>query len=284
MKKIMIGLTLLLFMGCGKEFKNDINFTGSSTLAPVINKIGEELSQNKTWDKVKKDLPKKSIEFNVTSGGSGLGVKSLIEGTSDFGMVSREVSEKEKQKIKDYKEFKLGTDALTISVNPNSPILNITDDISYEQLRNIFSGNYKYWDDLDSSLEHKEIIVVTRDLSGGAHKVFQKIVMGNEDVKDDVIQAPSMGALTQKIITNKYTIGYVSFGLANQNEGKVIPLKVNGVVPTKENIINGSYKISRPLLLIASGNLSDTETIFLNLATSDNGLKVVENLGFIPGK
>lgn len=284
MKKIMIGLTLLLLMGCGKEFKNDINFTGSSTLAPVINKIGEELSQNKTWDKVKKDLPEKNIELNVTSGGSGLGVKSLIEGTSDFGMVSREVSEKEKGKIKDYKQFKLGTDALTISVNPQSPILNLTDDISYEQLRNIFSGNYKYWDDLDSSLEHKEIIVVTRDLSGGAHKVFQKIVMGDEDVKDDVIQAPSMGALTQKIITNKYTIGYVSFGLANQNKGKVVPLKVNGVIPTKENIINGSYNISRPLLLIASGDLSDTETIFLNLATSDNGLKVVESLGFIPGK
>lgn len=284
MKKIMIGLTLLLLMGCGKEFKNDINFTGSSTLAPVINKIGEELSQNKTWDKVKKDLPKKNIELNVTSGGSGLGVKSLIEGTSDFGMVSREVSENEKKKIKDYKEFKLGTDALTISVNPQSPILSLTDDISYEQLRNIFSGNYKYWDDLDSSLEHKEIIVVTRDLSGGAHKVFQKIVMGDEDVKDDVIQAPSMGALTQKIITNEYTIGYVSFGLANQNKGKVVPLKVNGVIPTKENIINGSYNISRPLLLIASGNLSDTETIFLNLATSNDGLKIVENLGFIPGK
>ena len=130
MKKIMIGLTLLLLMGCGKEFKNDINFTGSSTLAPVINKISEELSQNKTWDKVKKDLPKKNIELNVTSGGSGLGVKSLIEGTSDFGMVSREVSENEKKKIKDYKEFKLGTDALTISVNPQSPILTLTDDIS----------------------------------------------------------------------------------------------------------------------------------------------------------
>lgn len=284
MKKFMIGLTLLMLMGCGKEFKNDINFTGSSTLAPVINKIGEELAQNKTWDKLENGLPKKEIELNVTSGGSGLGVKSLIEGTSDFGMVSREVSEKEKGKIKDYKEFKLGTDALTISVNPQSPILSLTDDISYEQLKNIFSGNYKYWNDLDSSLEHKEIIVVTRDLSGGAHKVFQKIVMGNEDVKDDVLQAPSMGALTQKIITNKYAIGYVSFGLANQNKGKVVSLKVNGIVPTKENIINGSYQISRPLLLIASGDLSKTETIFLNLATSANGLKIIENLGFIPGK
>lgn len=284
MKKIMIGLTLLMLIGCGKEFKNDINFTGSSTLSPVINKIGEELSQNKTWDKLEDSLPKKEIELNVTSGGSGLGVKSLIEGTSDFGMVSREVSEKEKGKIKDYKEFKLGTDALTISVNPQSPILSLTDDISYEQLKNIFSGNYKYWNDLDSSLEHKEIIVVTRDLSGGAHKVFQKIVMGNEDVKDDVIQAPSMGALTKKIITNKYAIGYVSFGLVNQNKGKVVSLKVNGIVPTKENIINGSYQISRPLLLIASGDLSKTETIFLNLATSANGLKIIENLGFIPGK
>ncbi len=42
------------------------------------------------------------------------------------------------------------------------------------------------------------------------------------------------GELVQDIIDNKYAIGYASFGVANQNAGKVVTLKVNGVEPTKE--------------------------------------------------
>ena len=69
----------------------------------------------------------------------------------------------------------------------------------------------------------------------------------------EAIQASSMGELVQDIIDNKYAIGYASFGVANQNAGKVVTLKVNGVEPTKENIIDGSYIIQRPLLIVGSG-------------------------------
>ncbi len=92
--------------------------------------------------------------------------------------------------------------------------------------------------------------MVIRDLGGGAHGVFQKSIMGDTDVREDAIQAPSMGALVTKVIENKDAIGYASFGMVNQNEGKLIPLKVDGVEPTKENIVNGSYKISRPLIVV----------------------------------
>ena len=40
--------------------------------------------------------------------------------------------------------------------------------------------------------------------------------MGKTDVKDDAIQAPSMGALAAKLVENKYAIGYASFGMYNQ--------------------------------------------------------------------
>ena len=57
--------------------------------------------------------------------------------------------------------------------------------------------------------------------------------MGDTEVKSDAIQASSMGELVQDIIDNPYAIGYASFGVANQNAGKVVTMKVNGVEPTK---------------------------------------------------
>ncbi len=170
----------------------------------------------------------------------------------------------------------------TIAVNPENPVTKIIDDLSTEQIVSLFSGEYKTWKDLDASLPDEEVVVITRDINGGAHEVFQKNIMGDTEVKSDAIQASSMGELVQDIIDNPYAIGYASFGVANQNAGKVVTMKVNGVEPTKENIINGSYIIQRPLLLVGSGEPTAVQQAFLDVVLGDEGQKTVEDMGFIP--
>ena len=279
MKKIIkkfLGLamfSLTFITASAEEFKGQIMFNGSSSLAPVISKISTDFIEGYvTWDKVNPEFPKKNIAIYVSAGGSGAGVKSVIEGVSDFGMVARLVKDSEKAKIKDYKEFVVASDALTISVNRENPILKYQKDISSETLKKIFSGEYKYWSDVDSRLEKKEIVVVTRDFGGGAHEVFQKSVMGKTDVKADAIQAPSMGALATKIVENKYAIGYASFGMYNQNKDKIEAFAVDGVEPTVENILSNAYKIQRPLLFMKSGELTPQEKAFVDYVFSEKGM------------
>ena len=165
-----------------------------------------------------------------------------------------------------------------------NPINDIKDNLTSEEIEKIFSGEHEYWDEVDSSLEHEEIVVVIRDLGGGAHGVFQDNIMGETEVRKDAIQAPSMGALVTKLMENKYAIGYASFGMVNQNEGKLIPLKVDDVEPTEENIVNGSYKISRPLIAVKKDSLGETEKAFMDMVTSEKGLEIIEEMGFVPVK
>lgn len=268
----------------GGEFKAQMTFNGSSTLAPVISAIATEfIEDNTTWDKVDPSFPEENIAIYVSAGGSGAGANSVIEETSDFGMLARGVKDEEKEKVGDMKEFVLGIDALTISINPENPLVQLKDSLSTEEIMKIFSGEYKYWDDLDKSLEHKEIVVVIRDLGGGAHGVFQNSIMGDVQVREDAIQSPSMGALVTKIIENKEAIGYASFGMVNQNIGKLIPLKVDGIEPTEENIVNGSYKVSRPLIVMKKGELSPEQKSFMDFVLSDKGSEIIEKMGFVPG-
>ena len=199
-------------------------------------------------------------------------------------MVARTVKDSEKEQLPQLQEFKVGIDALTLGVNPNNPVLSVMDDLAKDEIVKIFSGEYKTWKDLDSSLPDKEIIVVTRDIGGGAHEVFQSKIMGDVDVKADAIQAPSMGALVTKIIENEYAIGYASFGVVNQNAGKVSTIKVDGVEATQENIVNGSYIIQRPLIAIINGELSAAQQVFMDYVMSDEGMAVVESMGFVPAK
>lgn len=265
------------------DFKAQITFNGSSTLAPVLSAISTDFIEEYTsWDQVDKDFPEENISIYVSAGGSGAGVKSVLEETSDFGMLAREIKDEEKDKIDDLKEYKLGIDALTISINPENPLNKLRDDLTKEEIMKIFSGEYAKWSDLDPSLADSEIVVVTRDLGGGAHSVFQKAIMGETEVKKDAIQAPSMGALVAKIMENKDAIGYASFGMVNQNEGKLLPLKVDGVEPSKENIVDGSYKISRPLIVMTSGELSESEKVFIEVLESKEAADTIEEMGFVP--
>lgn len=264
-------------------FKAQITFNGSSTLAPVMSAIATDFIEGyTTWNNVDASFPEENIAIYISAGGSGAGVKAVLDNTADFGMLAREIKDEELEKIGDAKVFKLGIDALTIAVNPENPILQVKDDLSTEEVRKIFAGEYKYWDEVDSSLPHSEIVVVIRDLSGGAHEVFQKSVMGDAQIREDAIQSPSMGALVTKIIENKDAIGYASYGMVNQNVGKLIPLKVDGVEATEENIVNGSYKISRPLIAVKRGELTPEQKAFMDVVTSEKGLVIIEEMGFVP--
>lgn len=298
MKKILIFMVVLILAvgsaGCANndvpaeevtdvEEVGEIIMTGSPTIGQVvIHLIAEFTESNVTWDKVDSSFPAEEISIVINGGGSGAGIKSSIEKTANFGMASKNISEEEQAKFDVYNQYKLGTDALTIAVNPENKIYEYQDGFISKELQKIFSGEYKYWDDINSELPHNEIVVVTRDMGGGAHEVFQKNIMGETEVSPNVIQSPSMGALVSKIIENENAIGYASFGVVNQNEGKIIPMSVDGVDPTKENIISGDYKISRPFLILKNGELKAQEKALIDFLTSDRGMEVVSELGFIP--
>lgn len=265
------------------EASNQILCIGSSTLAPVITEIATKFNETYgTWDQVDSSLPEADIAIYVAAGGSGQGTKAVIDGTTDFGMVAREVKDEEKEEIADEVEYQVGIDALTMAVNPKNPVTDILDDLTTEQMVSIFSGEFAKWSDLDPSLPEEDIIVYTRDINGGAHEVFQKAIMGDAEVKADAIQASSMGELVQAIIDNQYAIGYASYGVANQNEGKIKTLKVNGVEATAENIVSGDYIIQRPLLLVASGEPTAEQKAFLDVVLGKEGQAVVSDMGFIP--
>lgn len=288
MKKIFSALILSAIVASSafaSSFDGKIVLAGSSTLAPVISEIARSFSEKyETWDKVDPSLPSAKIEIFVSGGGSGAGAKSLIDGSASFGLLARPASDQEKETVPGYTQYDLGIDALTVSVNPTNQVWQIKEGLSSEELRKIFSGEINTWNELDDRLPKDEIVVVIRDIGGGAHEVFQKAVMGESQVRKDAIQSPSMGALVAKVIDNPRSIGYASFGISNQNSGKLIPLAVDGIEPTAENIKSGAYNIARPLLVISRGDLSPAEAAFAKVLTDDAAMEIVEKAGFLPAR
>ena len=146
-----------------------------------------------TWDKVDASFPKENISIYVAPGGSGVGVKAAVDGTADFGMLARDIKDKEVESLgKDYKSFEVAKDALTVSVSSKNPNADELENLDTATLQKIFDGEYTKWSQVDSSLSDDEIHVYIRDLSGGAFEVFQKAVMGDKEITPSATQSASM--------------------------------------------------------------------------------------------
>ncbi|HQA07865.1 MAG TPA: phosphate ABC transporter substrate-binding protein [Syntrophomonadaceae bacterium] len=262
---------------------NSIKIGGSSTLAPIIAQCADDFTEEfKTWNNVDPSLPEEPIVIFVSTGGSGFGLKSALDGTFDFGMVSKTLKDEEKEQFANGSITQLGSDVLVIGVNAANPVAQVKPSLTTEELVSIFSGQIKNWKELDPALPDRPIVVAVRDLGGGASEVFDAAIMKGTPISEEALQIPSMGALAGKIMDNADTIGYVSSGLVNQNPDKIIPISVDGIAPTLENINSGAYKVGRPLLLVSKDQPDLREQKFLDYLLSEKGLKVVEELGYIP--
>ncbi|AQS60528.1 ABC transporter substrate-binding protein [Desulforamulus ferrireducens] len=283
---------MVLLAGCGQTSEapktetakeQSIKLGGSSTLAPVIAKCADDFTEKyKTWNKVDAQLPEEPIVIFVSTGGSGFGVKAALDGTVDIGLVSREIKDEEKAQLTNGKIIKIGSDALAVAVNPQNPIVQVKPDLTTEEVKKIFAGEIKTWQELDANLPARTPVLAIRDLGGGASQVFDELVMKKTPVAKEAIQLPSMGALAGKVAENADAIGYVSTGLIKQNEGKIHALNIDGVAPTNENIASGQYKIARPLLLVTKEQPDQKQQLFIDYLLSEDGLKVVEEMGFVP--
>src|SRR3989338_8370445 len=122
-KKWLIIMSSFLFVASafGAKDNYSIQIKGSDTMVNL----------GQAW--AEKYMEKNSTDFvAVTGGGSGTGLSSLISGTCDIAMSSRNIKEKEialaqKKGINPY-EIKVGLDGLAVVVNPNNPIDKLTMD------------------------------------------------------------------------------------------------------------------------------------------------------------
>lgn len=103
---------------------------GSSSVSPVMEKLIEAYKKVNTGA---------AIELQTTD--STTGMTSAIDGSYDIGMASRELQDDEKDKLDSQA---IATDGIAVIVNKN----NTTDELSSDQVKDIYTGNAVAWDEV----------------------------------------------------------------------------------------------------------------------------------------
>ena len=103
---------------------------GSSSVSPLMEKLIEAY---------KAVNPNASIELQTSD--STTGMTSTIEGSYDIGMASRELKEEEAAELE---PTVIATDGIAVVVNNANPL----DELSADQVKDIYVGNVSTWDEI----------------------------------------------------------------------------------------------------------------------------------------
>lgn len=245
----------------------NIEIKGSTTVLPIAQKVAEAyMKQNP------------DVEISISGGGSGNGIKAIIDGSTDIADSSRFIKDKEVklavEKGRYPVPFAVAYDCIVPVVHPSNPIVNIT----LNQLKAIYKGEIKNWKELGGS--NKRIVVISRDTSSGTYEVWEKKVMKKERVFPGALLQASNGAVAQAVSKNKNAIGYIGLGYINDS---VKPLTVDRIKGSEETTLNGTFPISRPLYMFTNGWPTGDALNFINFVIHpQKGQKYVKEAGFVP--
>lgn len=138
--------------------------------------------------------------------------------------------------------------------------------------------------------EDYDFTVVSREEGSGTRGAFIELVGLEEEVdgaKEDMttqeaIVQNSTNAVMQTVSQDAEAIGYISLGSLNDT---VKALKIEGVEATEENIVNGTYKISRPFnLAFKEAEINDLAKDFLKFCLSEEAQALTLEEGYVPLK
>jgi len=239
---------------------------GSTTVLPIA---------QSTLETYMKTHP--GVNISLSGGGSGEGIKALMDRSTDIATSSREIKDKEMASAREKGiqpvEHVVAIDAIVPIVHPRNKVKSLT----LDQLSQIYQGKITNWKEVGG--DNLTIVVVSRDSSSGTYESWGHLVLNGAKVTPKAQLQASSGAVVQTISKNRYAIGYIGLGYLNRS---VKGLTVNGVQATTQSVLAKTYPVARPLYMYTNGQPKGDVAGFINFVLGPAGQKLVEKDGFVP--
>lgn len=272
-----IGSSMAVIGGCKKN-KKTITITGSTSVEDLMKDLAGKYEESH------------DVRINITANGSGVGIKDSIAGRNDIAMSSRALSDDEKNA--GLQEKKLCTDGIVLVTSKNCALEQVDND----QIYNLYINGTSFTDN-GATIS----TAVGRDSASGTREAFDEKITNSDGgksikeekktYKDGVAQLDKTGGVISAIENdaNNKTIGYISYGsfIQNTDKLKALNFKAYGaseyVAASQTTIKNGTYKLSRPFMIINNTNneMSEATKGFYDWLFTSEAQSIISESGYV---
>ena len=280
---LTLALSLAALTGCGSKtetpadtntdssaqteapgaLSGSVSTNGSTSMEKVIGALSEQFMADNSGV---------TVTYDPT--GSGAGIEAASNGSADIGLASRAL--KDEEKAGGLTETIVALDGIAVIVNADSKVADLT----VEQIGKIFTGEITDWSEVGG--DAGTISCIGREAGSGTRDGFESITGTKDACKLDQ-ELTSTGGVIEAVAGNPNAIGYASLS-AVEGKNTVKAVTVGGVACTEATVLDGSYAIQRPFVLVTKTgeNLSPAAQAFFDYATSSAASQLIKAAGAVP--
>ena len=280
---LTLALSLAALTGCGSKtetpadtntdssaqteapatLSGSVSTNGSTSMEKVIGALSEQFMADNSGV---------TITYDPT--GSGAGIEAASNGSADIGLASRAL--KDEEKAGGLTETIVALDGIAVIVNADSKVENLT----VEQIGKIFTGEITDWSEVGG--DAGTISCIGREAGSGTRDGFETITDTKDACKLDQ-ELTSTGGVIEAVAGNPNAIGYASLS-AVEGKDTVKAVTVGGVACTEATVLDGSYAIQRPFVLVTKTGetRSPAAQAFFDYATSSAASQLIKAAGAVP--
>ena len=280
---LTLALSLAALTGCGSKtetpadtntdssaqteapatLSGSVSTNGSTSMEKVIGALSEQFMADNSGV---------TVTYDPT--GSGAGIEASSNGSADIGLASRTL--KDEEKAGGLTETIVALDGIAVIVNADSKVADLT----VEQIGKIFTGEITDWSEVGG--DAGTISCIGREAGSGTRDGFESITGTKDACKLDQ-ELTSTGGVIEAVAGNPNAIGYASLS-AVEGKNTVKAVTVGGVACTEATVLDGSYAIQRPFVLVTktSVTLSPAAQAFFDYATSSAASQLIKAAGAVP--
>lgn len=276
MKKVFACLLTLavaaaLLAGCGGgsgqpaggQLSGSVALNGSTSMEKVVGVLNEQFMADNSGV---------TVTYDAT--GSGAGIEAAASGSADIGLSSRAL--KDEEVSSGLVGTTLALDGIAVIVSADNQV----EDLTVEQIGRIFAGEFTDWSQVGG--QSGTISCIGREASSGTRDGFETITGTKDRCRLDQ-ELTSTGAVIEAVAGNPNAIGYASLSAVEGKE-TVKAVTVGGVACSEETVLDGSYAIQRPFVLVTKEGaaLSAQAQAWFDFATSAAAGDLIRAAGAVP--
>ena len=286
LKTLAAALALAAATGAVAQQGPVVKIDGSSTVYPITEAVAEEFQKMK----------KGAVKATVGISGTGGGFKKFCRNEIDIANASRPILKKEMEECKvagiKYIELPVAFDALTVVAHLNNKFLT---QITVVELKKMWEpaaqGKVMRWNQVNPAWPDAPIKLFGAGSDSGTFDYFTEAIVGKaKSSRGDYTASEDDNVLVQGVTRDVNSLGYFGFAyyVENAKKLKAIPIVEKAdkpaVLPSLENVINGSYQpLARPIFIYVNAKSVDKPEIkeFVEYYIR-NAPKLVKEVKYVP--